>query len=291
MVDTRRLRPIELCRLLNSTPLGQVITEQELRNHRVGAGHRLGSDRTIDLVGYIAWLVERRHAPKPNPRENAAPPRHLAEAAAGAAAVTGRRLKQVTGHGQKITSKQEAVIAALLTEPTYALAAAKSGIGESTIYNWLRKPSFRAAYRQARRELLEYAVGRLQAASGQAVDTLLVVATHGRRDSDRVRAAVALLKHAMRGLEDADLIHGRRRVTDNSPMTTDEVVGMLSARLRQIDKAELTAPEKSRLTAGLADALLRAIGVDVIEKRLESLQAVLAGRKDAEYKKSKAKKQ
>ena len=34
------------------------------------------------------------------------------------------------------------------------------------------------------------------------------------------------------------------------------------------------------LTAALADALLRAIGVDVLDKRLEALQAVLLGRKD-----------
>jgi hypothetical protein len=81
-------------------------------------------------------------------------------------------------------------------------------------------------------------------------------------------------------------------VNDDSPMGTDEVVKVLSARLRQIDKAELAAPEKSRLTAALADALLRAINVDVLEKRLESLQAVLNGRKDSfnEGKKSKAKK-
>jgi hypothetical protein len=36
------------------------------------------------------------------------------------------------------------------------------------------------------------------------------------------------------------------------------------------------------LTATLADALLRAIGVDVLDKRLEALQAVLLGRKDKE---------
>jgi transposase-like protein len=291
MIDIRRLRPIELCRLLNSTPLGQVITEQELRNHRVRTGTRLGSDRTLDLLGYIAWLVELRHAPKAGPKEKAGPPPHLAEAAAGAAAIVGTRLKKVTGHGQKTTSRQEAVIAALLTEPTYAKAAAKAGVSASTVYKWLRQPAFRQAYRRARQELIEHAIGRIQAATGQAVETLLHVATHARRDSDRVRASVALINHSLRGLEDGDLLHGRRRSKDVSPMSTEEVVGMLSARLRQIDKAELTAPDKSRLTAGLADALLRAIGVDVIGKRLESLHTVLAGRKEAEVKKSKVKKQ
>jgi hypothetical protein len=40
-----------------------------------------------------------------------------------------------------------------------------------------------------------------------------------------------------------------------------------------------TPVEKARLTASLSDALLRAIGVDVIDKRLEAVQTVLLDRK------------
>ena len=186
------------------------------------------------------------------------------------------------GHGQKLTRKQEALIAALLTEPTHAAAAAKAGVGEATLHRWLHLPAFRAAYRQARRELVEGAVGRIQAATGQAVDTLLAVAKDGAKDGDRVRAAVALLDHAFRGLTDADALHGDREAGDASPMDTADVVKLLAARLRQLDAAELPTGEKSRLTATLADALLRAIGVDVLDKRLEALQAVLIGRKGKE---------
>ncbi|HTU24918.1 MAG TPA: hypothetical protein VMF30_05950 [Pirellulales bacterium] len=279
-IDPRRLRPIELCRLLNSTPLGEVISEQELRNHRTRAGHRLGSGRTLDFVGYIAWLVQLRHAPKTGPKKDTSPPPHIAEAAGGAAAVVVGRRRKVAGHGQKMARKQEAVIAALLTEPTYALAAAKAGVSESTVYKWLRQPAFCKACRAARRELLDYAIGQLQAATGQAVVTLVEIAAHGRRDADRIRAAAALISHALRGLEDADLLHGRRNGRDTTPMGTDEVVGILAARLRQTEKSELATPEKTRLTATLADALLRAIGVDVLDKRLESLEAVLGARKD-----------
>src|SRR5205085_316828 len=127
----------------------------------------------------------------------------LAESALGAAALASRS-KQVVGHGQKLTSRQEVLIAALLTEPTYAAAAAKAGIAETTVYRWLQLPSFRAAYRRARREIVEAAVGRIQAATGQAVETLVAVARQGRRDGDRVRASVALLDHACRGLQDGD---------------------------------------------------------------------------------------
>src|SRR6516162_1710221 len=107
----------------------------------------------------------------------------------------------------KIGRKQEALIAALLTEPTHAAAATKAGISEASVQRWLRLPEFQAAYRQARRELVEGAVGRIQAATGQAVDTLLAVAKDGAKDGDRVRAAVALLEHAFRGVEQADVLH------------------------------------------------------------------------------------
>src|SRR5262245_39037965 len=186
----------------------------------------------------------------------------------------------MSGHGEKLSRQQEAAIAALLTEPTLAATAAAIGIGEATLRRWLRLPAFRTAYRQARCELVEAAVGRVQAATGQAVDTLLEVARHGKRDGDRVRAAVALLDHAFRGLCDADALHGDREAADTSPMGTADVVRVLAGRLRQVDQAELATAEKARLTGTLADALLRAIGVDVLDKRMEALQSVLAGRKD-----------
>jgi hypothetical protein len=63
-------------------------------------------------------------------------------------------------------------------------------------------------------------------------------------------------------------------------MTTSDVVKVLAGRLRQIDQSDLPTAEKSRQTAALSDALPRALGVDVIDRRLEALQAVLLGRQD-----------
>jgi hypothetical protein len=188
----------------------------------------------------------------------------------------------VKGHGQKLTSKQEALIAALLTEPTYAAAAAKAGVSETTLYRWMPLPSFRAAYRQARRELVEGAIGRMQAAVGQAVETLVEIARDGRRDGDRIRAATAVLDHALRGLSDADLLNGEPQGGEEAPITTADVVKMVAARLRQLDAADLPVAEKSRLTANLADAFLRALAVDDLCKRTAALEAVLLSRKDNE---------
>jgi hypothetical protein len=64
-IDPRKLRPSDLCRLLNSTPLGEVISERQLYRHRSRAGFRIGDGKTVDLLRYVAWLVHERHTPKP----------------------------------------------------------------------------------------------------------------------------------------------------------------------------------------------------------------------------------
>jgi hypothetical protein len=66
-IDPRKLRPSDLCRLLNSTPRGEVISERQLYRHRQRAGFRIGDGKHVDLFRYVAWLVEVRHQPKPEP--------------------------------------------------------------------------------------------------------------------------------------------------------------------------------------------------------------------------------
>ncbi len=63
-IDPRQLRPGELCRLLNSTPLGEVISERQLHRHRTRAGYPIASQadpNRVDLFRYTAWLSATRH--------------------------------------------------------------------------------------------------------------------------------------------------------------------------------------------------------------------------------------
>lgn len=69
-LDVRKLRPSDLARLLNSTPLGSVISERQLHRHRTRAGFRLGEDNKIDLFRYTAWLAEERHRPREESTED-----------------------------------------------------------------------------------------------------------------------------------------------------------------------------------------------------------------------------
>jgi hypothetical protein len=182
------------------------------------------------------------------------------------------------GHGEKLTRKQESAIAALLSESTINAAAVKTGIGEATLQRWLKLPAFVLAYRDARRQLVRDAVGRLQGGVGEAVDALLAIAKDGKRESDRVRAAIALLDHAFRGIEPCEA--NPSRLAKLTVSGTTDVVRILAERLEQLDAADLPTPEKAKLTATLADAMLRAIGVDVLDKRLEAMSLVVNGRKE-----------
>jgi hypothetical protein len=62
-IDPRHLKPADLARLLNSTALGAVIGERQLHRHRTRAGFRIGDGKSVDLLRYLAWLVDQVHAP------------------------------------------------------------------------------------------------------------------------------------------------------------------------------------------------------------------------------------
>src|SRR5262245_44957693 len=105
---------------------------------------------------------------------------------------------------ESLTPKQERAILALLSEPSLARAAAKAEAGERTLRDWLKLPAFRAAYRAARQQIVEHAIGQVQRASGRAVKTLVRLLQCGHAGTE-AKAAVSLLDFALRGVEVDDL--------------------------------------------------------------------------------------
>jgi hypothetical protein len=105
----------------------------------------------------------------------------------------------------KLNRKQEALIAALLTEPTHAAAATKAGVSEATLHRWLHLPAFQAAYRLARRGIVETAIGRLQQSTGKAVEALERNLACGHPGNE-IRAALGILDHAVKAVELVDLV-------------------------------------------------------------------------------------
>jgi hypothetical protein len=107
--------------------------------------------------------------------------------------------------GGSKANKREAAIAALLTEKGIDEAAAKAGVSPRTLKSWLADPDFAAAYRAARRQLVEGAVGRLQQAAGKAVETLMALldCTH---TPTRARVALGIMERAERAVELTDVL-------------------------------------------------------------------------------------
>lgn len=106
----------------------------------------------------------------------------------------------------KLSRKQNQVIAALLEMPTMREVAEAVGIGETTLFRWLKKEDFQNAYREAKRRVIGLAINRLQKASSEAVQTL----TEIMNDVDspttaRVTAAKTVLEMAFKAIEGEDL--------------------------------------------------------------------------------------
>lgn len=107
---------------------------------------------------------------------------------------------------QDITIKQEKAIAALLTEPTIQLAADKAGVGETTLYRWMKEESFDKAFKEARKSALSQTISRLQQTTTDAVNTLKSVMENEESPaSSRVTAAKTVLEMAFKAYELEDL--------------------------------------------------------------------------------------
>lgn len=126
------------------------------------------------------------------------------------------------GGKPKITRKMEAAIAALLTAPTIAEAAASVGIHEQTLWRWLQKPEFQKVYTEAKRQAISRAIACLQKASTKAVGTLEdVMGDPESPASSRVTAAKAVLELAFKAVEIEDL---SRRIEELERLTEQKGV-------------------------------------------------------------------
>lgn len=129
----------------------------------------------------------------------------------------------MTGHGQKLGRKQEAAIAALLSQRTVEDAARVAGIGARTLFRWLELREFREAYLQARRQAFGQASARLQQATGAAVSVLLTLMLDANAPAaSRVRAAHSVLDLAAKALELEDIELRLRHLEEVSATTAKE---------------------------------------------------------------------
>ena len=103
------------------------------------------------------------------------------------------------------TRKKEKAIAALLTTDTVEQAANVAGIAESTLYRWLKDPTFLEQYRKARKAAVDQAISTLQERSNAAAKALVDIAEDQEMPpSTRVAAAREILQASIKGIERDD---------------------------------------------------------------------------------------
>jgi len=111
-----------------------------------------------------------------------------------------------------LSRNQEKAISALLSSPSISEAAKAVGIGERTLWRWLKLDDFTEAYREARVELVNQAITLVQAGMAKAVQTLKDVMTNEKAPaSARVSAARAMIDMGLKATEIENL---EKRITE-----------------------------------------------------------------------------
>lgn len=107
---------------------------------------------------------------------------------------------------EKLSAKRERALTALLELGEVKAAAKRAGVGQTTLWRWLKEDAFAAEYRDARRRLVEASVSRLASDSVAASRVLREIAEDKEApSSSRVAAARAILEHSIKGVEVLDL--------------------------------------------------------------------------------------
>ena len=107
----------------------------------------------------------------------------------------------MNGSDEKLTAKQEAFLATLLTMPTLTEAARAVRISDATARRWLTLPSVQAAWLDMRRQVVDQALLTVQTATMEAVATLRDCLADKMPPGVRIRAATAILDTAIRAIE------------------------------------------------------------------------------------------
>jgi Transposase len=124
------------------------------------------------------------------------------------------------GTAQELAPRQTVVLMHLLTGVGVEQAAKLAGVGERTVWTWLRDhPLFARELRARQRQAMEDATSKLQAGAGEAVDALKRVMNDPKAPhSAVVSAAKTVLEAGYRGVELGELLERLDLLEARTPM-------------------------------------------------------------------------
>jgi DNA-binding MurR/RpiR family transcriptional regulator len=112
-----------------------------------------------------------------------------------------------------LSRRHEAVVVALLANPTITCAAQAAGVSESTVWRLMQREDFQRRYREAQDKAFDGALGALQAAGTEAIDSLKRNLTCGTPAAE-VQAAKAILDFTLKVREQLDYDRRLRQLED-----------------------------------------------------------------------------
>ncbi|MBS0937354.1 hypothetical protein [Lactiplantibacillus plantarum] len=107
---------------------------------------------------------------------------------------------------KQLTNKQTKLIEAMLTEPTFEASYRKAGVSKATALKYRREPSFKQAYHEAKRQVMEQVTTKLQEKATEAVNVLNEIMNDKEAPaSSRIQSARIIIDTAYKGVELDDL--------------------------------------------------------------------------------------
>lgn len=104
-------------------------------------------------------------------------------------------------------SKDEKILAALVSCSTVVDAAKECGVVPSTVYARLKDPDFKKKYDELRLDLLERNTAKIQMQLGSAIDVMAEVMSDGENSPQvRLNAADALIRNNLKLTEQTDIL-------------------------------------------------------------------------------------
>src|SRR5579862_1551525 len=107
------------------------------------------------------------------------------------------RKKPQNAADEKLTRKQQSLIAAMLSNPTLIEAARAVGVSDDTARRWLALPHVKAAYNEACNQLLDTALTGLALTVEKAIETLKRNLSEDAPPPTQVRAAHIVLEQTL----------------------------------------------------------------------------------------------
>src|SRR5258707_344594 len=117
-------------------------------------------------------------------------------------AAEGRTRRRSVGHGRKSLETRERAIVALLAGRTFTDAAKRCGVAERTLRKWTSTDeAFKQNLKRTPHEAFTTGLGRIQAATATAVDTLIELMTKKAPPTVRLGAARTVAELAIHAFE------------------------------------------------------------------------------------------